>query len=229
MSAPDHSRWSDDLAAYVLGALERDEAAAFERHLDGCDRCQEEMRWLQPALQTLPESVERTEPPPQLRESLMAEVRADARAEREASERPAQARSWGWLLKPAAGLAVVALLVAGVVGYEVGKDGSGDGGGTTVERQVGGINVKMVQEGNSGTLQLAGVHQLPPDKVLEAWVEREGQVEAVPALFVPDRAGQAETRIADMSGVAVVMVTEEPQGGSDQPTGDPIMTMKVPS
>jgi anti-sigma-K factor RskA len=230
MNASDHNRWSEDLAAFVLGALEREEAAAVERHLEGCSRCQEEMRWLQPALQTLPESVERLEPPPQLRESLMAEVRADARAQTTA-QRPARSRSWGWLLKPAAGFAVVALLVAGVVGYEVGKDGSGgdNTGGTTVERQVGRINAKMVQEGNSGTLQLAGVHQLPPDKVLEAWVEREGQVEAVPALFVPDREGQAETRIADMSGVAVVMVTEEPQGGSDQPTGEPIMTMRVPS
>jgi anti-sigma-K factor RskA len=226
MNASEHTRWSDDLAAYVLGALERDEAGAFGRHLESCSRCQEEVRWLQPALQTLPESVERTEPPPQLRENLMAEVRAEARAAR-APERQAPSRSWGWLLKPAAGLAVVALLVAGVVGYEVGKDGSG-GGGTTVERQVGGINVKMVQEGNSGTLQLAGVHQLPPDKVLEAWVERDGKVEAVPALFVPDRNGQAETRIADMSGVKVVMVTEEPQGGSAAPTGEPIMTMAVP-
>jgi anti-sigma-K factor RskA len=229
MNASDHNQWSEDLAAFVLGALEREEAAAVERHLESCSRCQEEMRWLQPALQTLPESVERLDPPPQLRQSLMAEVRAEARAQT-AAERPARARSWGWLLKPAAGFAVVALLVAGVVGYEVGKDGSGrdSGGGTTVERQVGGIDVKMVQDGNSGTLQLAGLHQLPPDKVLEAWVEREGKVEAVPALFVPDRNGQAETRIADMRGVKVVMVTEEPQGGSETPTGEPIMTMAVP-
>ena len=227
MSAPDHNRWSDELAAYMLGALEGEEARAFERHLEGCERCREQMRWLQPALQTLPEAVERTEPPRQLRESLMAEVRADARR---SEERPAPSRSWRWLLKPAAGFAVVALLVAGVVGYEVGRNDSGPGGGaTTVERRVDGIEVKMVQEGSSGTLELAGVHQVPPDKVLEAWVERGGQVEAVPALFVPDRHGQAETRIADMSGVTTVMVTEEPQGGSDQPTGKPIMVMKVPS
>lgn len=225
MNADDHNRWSDDLAAYALGALDRDEATELERHLEGCERCQEEMRWLAPAVQTLPESVERQEPPRQLREALMAEVRDDAR---EARARPAPPRRWRWLLKPAAGFAVVALLVAGVVGYEVGKDGSADGGASTLERQVGGITVKMVQEGDRGTLQLSGVHQLPPDKVLEAWVERDGEVEAVPALFVPDRNGQAETRIADMNGVETVMVTEEPQGGSAQPTSEPIMTMAVP-
>jgi anti-sigma-K factor RskA len=226
MNVSDHNRWSEDLAAYLLGALDADEAATMERHLEGCERCQEEMRWLEPALQTLPESVERQEPSPQLRQSLMAEVRADVH---EAEARSAPARSRRWLLKPAMGFAVVALLVAGVVGYEVGNGGSdGDGNATTLERQVDGLAVKMVQEGESGTLQLSGVHQLPPDKVLEAWVERDGEVEAVPALFVPDRNGQAETRIADMNGVAVVMVTEEPQGGSDQPTGEPIMQMAVP-
>lgn len=226
MNASEHTRWSDDLAAYALGALEREEAAAFERHLESCSRCQEEMRWLRPALQTLPESVERTEPPPQLRESLMAEVRADARAAR---ERPERARSRRWLLKPAVGFAVVALLVAGVVGYEVGKSGSGSDAGNTVVRQVDGLTVKMIQEGSGGTLQLEGVKQLPSDKVLEAWVEREGEVEAVPALLVPDRHGHAETTIADMSGVETVMVTEEPRGGSDAPTGEPIMSMEVPS
>ena len=60
-------------------------------------------------------------------------------------------------------------------------------------------------------------------------MEREGKVEAVPALFVPDRNGQAETTIADMTGVEIVMVTEEPQGGSEAPTGEPIMSMAVPS
>ncbi len=224
MNADDHNRWNEDLAAYMLGALDRDEAAELERHLEGCKRCQEEMRWLEPAVQVLPESVERQEPPRQLREALMAEVRDDVR---EAQARPAAARSRRWLLKPAIGFAVVALLVAGVVGYEVGNDGSSGGGASTLERQVGGINVKMVQEGDSGTLQLSGVHQLPQDKVLEAWVEREGEVEAVPALFVPDRNGQAETRIADMNGVETVMVTEEPQGGSESPTSEPIMTMSV--
>ncbi|HEX8051309.1 MAG TPA: zf-HC2 domain-containing protein, partial [Solirubrobacterales bacterium] len=125
MSATEHSRWSDDLAAYMLGALDPREAEDFERHLEGCEHCQEELRWLQPAVHALPEELERTEPPPQLRASLMAEVRADAEAEtRSAPARPARSRRW--FLKPAVGFAVLALLVAGVVGYEVGNDGGGE-------------------------------------------------------------------------------------------------------
>lgn len=226
MNAADHNRWSEDLGAYLLGALEPREAEELERHLEGCERCREELRWLEPAVQSLPETVARQEPPPQLRETLMAEVRADARAdERSASPEPARRRSW--FLKPAMGFAVLALLVAGVVGYEVGRDG-GSGSGSTIEREIDGIAVTMVQEGDGGTLQFANLHQPPSGKVLEAWVLREGEVEAVQPLFVPDRHGRAEATIADMSGVEEVMVTEEPRGGSETPTGEPVFAMSVP-
>jgi anti-sigma-K factor RskA len=228
MTTTDHSRWSDDLAAYMLGALDPREVEEFEHHLQGCERCREELRWLEPAVQTLPEEVARQEPPLQLRETLMAEVRADANAEeRPVAAKPARMRRW--FLKPAVGFAVLALLVAGVVGYEVGKDGGGEeGGASTIVRQIDGMTVTMIQEGDGGKLELAGVPQPPKDKVFEAWVERDGEVEAVPALFVPDRHGHAETTIADMSGVETVMVTEEPRGGSETPTGEPLMTMSVP-
>lgn len=230
MSSTDHTRWSEDLAAYMLGALTPDEAAGFERHLEGCECCQAELRWLEPALYSLPEAAGRQQPSPRVRESLMAEVRADARRAHGA-ERAEGHRSFfsGWLLKPAMGLAVLALVVAGILGYELGTDGGEGGGPTTIERQLdNGIAVTMVQDGERGTLQLSNLPEVRSDKVLEAWVEREGEVEAVPALLVPDRNGQAETTIADMSGVATVMVTEEPRGGSEAPTGEPIMSMEVP-
>jgi anti-sigma-K factor RskA len=227
MTTADHKRWSEDLAAYMLGALDPREAEEFEHHLDGCEHCQEELRWLEPAVHALPEEVERTEPPPQLRESLMAEVRADARVQ--ARPAPSRPKARRWFLKPAVGFAVLALLIAGVVGYEVGKDGDGEGGGASkIVRQINGMTVTMIQEDDSGKLELAGVPQPPKDKVFEAWVERDGEVEAVPALLVPDRHGHAETTIADMSGVKTLMVTVEPRGGSETPTGETIMEMPVP-
>jgi anti-sigma factor RsiW len=222
-----HTRWSEDLPAYVLGALEPTEAAAFERHLDGCRRCRAEVRWFEPAVATLPESVERREPPRSLRRSLMAEVRADAKGE--TPPPPARSRwfSRDILLRPAIGLAVLTLTVAAVAGYELGK-GGGEGGASTEVMREHGVTVKMVREGNGGTLELANVRRMPPTKVLEAWVRRNGTMEPVPALFVPDRAGRASTMIADMAGVDAVMVTQEPQGGSEEPTSVPIVTMSIP-
>lgn len=239
MSGSDHTRWSEDLAAYMLGALESGEAAQFERHLEACERCRNEVRWFEPAVNSLPEAVERQEPPPRLRESLMAEVRADTRAA-EAETDGEGGSVLGWIrgnfsprgLRLAGAFVALALAIAAASGYEIGKGGSGsggNGGAVTLSSREHGIDVKMVREGDGGTLHLAGVHQLPPGKVLEAWVRREGKVEAVPALMVPDRKGQAETTIASMKGVDTVMVTEEPQGGSEEPTTPAIVTMTVPS
>jgi anti-sigma-K factor RskA len=236
-----HERWNDDVAAYMLGALDPAEAAELERHLESCERCRERVRWLEPAVRMLPEEVERVEPPAPLRERVMAEVRADAAEAGAGAAEPetrTERKSGGWFSRlgggaygwrPLAGLAVMALALVAVTGYEIGNGGSGDGGGgeTITSGKAPGITAEMVPEGEGGTLRLANVHQLPEEKVLEAWVQRNGEVEAVPALFVPDRDGNASTMIESMDGVEVVMVTYEPKGGSDAPTSKPVVTMPI--
>lgn len=240
MSETEHDRFSENIAAYALGALEPEEAAELERHVEGCERCRSELRWLEPAVRSLPESVERHEPPRELRRRLIEEVRDDARRAPAAAadgprERPERRRarrglgSLGW--RPLAGLALALVALAVVTGYEIGSDGSGDGGGTAstiVAGHAPGVTAKMVREGDGGTLHLANVKPLPDGRVLQAWVRRDGEVEAVPALFVPNREGNASTTIDDMTGVDTVMVTSEPSGGSRAPTSAPIMTMEVP-
>jgi len=239
MTETSHERWSEDVAAYMLGALEPEQAAELERHAEGCERCREEIRWLTPALDALPESVERIEPPRELRSRVMAEVRADAGP----ADAPAAAGLFGrassWLrelgsgpmgLRPVAGVAVAVLVVAAVAGFAIGGGiGSDEGGATStvVAGKAPGITAKMVSEGDSGTLHLDNVEQLPSDRVLQAWVQRDGEVEPVEALFVPDRQGQASTELPDMEDVEVVMVTKEPSGGSATPTGEPLISIAV--
>jgi anti-sigma-K factor RskA len=242
MNENDHERRSEDVAAYMLGALEPGEAAELERHADGCERCREQMRWLTPAVDALPEDVERLQPPPELRAQLLAEVGADAAGDVRGDD-PAVAtgffsRASSWLrdlgsgpmgLRPVAGVAVAVLVVAAVAGFAIGGGiGSDAGGGaesTIVTGKAPGVTAEMVSEGDSGTLHLANVQQLPSDRVLEAWVRRDGRVEAVEALFVPDREGRASTELPDMEGVEVVMVTREPSGGSETPTSAPLITI----
>jgi anti-sigma factor RsiW len=247
MNETDHGRWRDDLAAYLLGALEPEEAAALERHTEGCERCRSELEWLTPAARALPESVERLQPPRRLRARLMAEVRADAAAQarpgdrrrgeaegglrRRASRRLRGLGAGSRGLRPLAGVAA-ALVVLVVAGYAIsGGFGSGSDGGASTTIVVGkppGVTAKMVREGDAGTLKLTDVKRLPSDRVLQAWVRREGKIEPVRALFVPDRRGRAATTIADMRGVDTVMVTAEPAGGSPTPTSSPIVTMSIP-
>jgi anti-sigma factor RsiW len=240
MTDMDHDRWREDLAAYMLGALAPEEAEALERHAEGCERCRGEMVWLTPAVGALPETVQRLEPAPELRQRLMAEVRAEADpAPTVHTEAGLLRRVSAWFrrlgsgpmgLRPVAGFAAAVLVVAAVAGIAI---GGGIGGGeaetsTVVAGNPPGVTAKMVSHGGEGTLQLANVHQVPNDRVLEAWVRRDGEVEPVRALFVPDSAGRASTTIADMNGVDLVMVTAEPRGGSDAPTSSPIVSVPVP-
>jgi len=241
----DHERWSEDVAAYMLGALEPEEAAALEHHAEGCERCRAEIRWLTPALDALPESVEREQPPAELRARLLAEVRADvgagaaAGASRGAAKPGLAERASAWVrelgsgpmgLRPVAGVAVAVLVVAAVAGFAIGGgigSDSSDKTSTLLYGEPPGVTAKMVSEGDSGTLHLANVKPLPSDRVLEAWVQRDGEVEAVEALFVPDREGRASTELPDMEGVEAVMVTTEPEGGSESPTSAPIVTIPI--
>jgi anti-sigma-K factor RskA len=86
----------------------------------------------------------------------------------------------------------------------------------------------MVSQGESGTLHLANLHQLPRDKVLQAWVQRGERVESAKTLFVPNPDGTASATIDGMDGVTTVMVTAEPRGGSTQPTSPPIVSVSIP-
>jgi hypothetical protein len=246
MNEHEHDSRLEEVAAFAIGGLDPDRVDELEKHLAGCKRCQEELRWLSPAVQALPEAVERQAPPPELKQRLMTEVRADAAAEErrarteERRERAASRPGIGeWLRglniggltwKPLAGLALAILVIAGGVGFAVGN-GGGSGGAHTweVEPPSNGIAAKVVTEDGRGELHLTGVEPLPKGRILEAWVERHGIVEAVPALFAPDQAGRASTTIESMKGVTAVMVTREPAGGSKKPTTKPLAAVPIES
>ncbi|HEY0277423.1 MAG TPA: anti-sigma factor [Solirubrobacterales bacterium] len=237
MSKNEHDARLEEAVAFALGSLDPEQADDFKEHLKTCKRCQEELRWLAPAVRALPEAVEPQTPAPALKMRLMEEVHADVEAEErraQAAKREERAATGGgfsaWLgslrvgsltWKPIAGLALVILVVAGGIGYAVGTGGSGSDNIHTWELKAeenAGIAATVVREGEKGEIHLAGLKQLPKGKVLEAWVEREGKVEPVPALFAPDKAGNASTTIDDMENVSIVMVTREPEGGSKTPS-----------
>ena len=151
MSERDHESRRDEIAAYLVGALEPSEAAALERHLAGCPDCRAELRWLQPAAQMLPESVERVEPPPELRERILGQASSEiAPAPTQAASEPSRAKRTRWPLfsgwRPLAGFAALALVAAAIAGYAIRGD-SGRGGATTtmVAGKPPGVTARMTQ------------------------------------------------------------------------------------
>jgi anti-sigma-K factor RskA len=231
----DHMRYEDELAAYMLDALTGDEAREFERHLEGCARCQERARWLQPSVELLPMTVEQVEPPAELRERLMSTVRAEAAAPARPAREPRapRARS-GWLrglvALPRPALALGAVLVAiagGVIGYAL---GTGDDGTTTstisAQVSVPGARATLERDGDSGVLRVSGLPQRR-NRIYEVWLAR-GQEVRPAGLFQVDRNGEAAAAIPrGLDRTDRVMVSLEPPRGSLQPTTDPLLVAEV--
>jgi anti-sigma-K factor RskA len=230
-----HTERRDDLAAYALGALDTAQAAEVEEHVAGCQGCAEYLRWLQPAVDLLPASVEQLEPPASLRASLMREVRADAAAAAPAAaERPRRRWNWsGFALRPATVLAAVVVLAAGLaVGYVL-----SDSGGPERER----IEAHAVGSIPAGTLAATLEHGAGGDAILhvqrapapengdvyQTWVSRGGTMEPA-ASFTPHEDGTQEVALGDsLDGADAVLVTEEPSADEQQPTSPPILRADI--
>jgi anti-sigma-K factor RskA len=232
MTEMSHEARRDEIASYLLGALDPGEVADLEQHLAECGDCRRELERLRPAALVLPETVERVDPPPGLRARIMDDVRADVAPQRGAA---AGSRRWTefWRrpggLRMAVGMAVLVVAVAIAGGYALRGADSGGGTSTVVAGEAPNLTAEMVSEGDTGTLRLANVEQLPPDEVLQAWVQRGETVESAGVLFVPDASGRAAAAIEDLDGVDAVMVSVEPQGGSPEPTSEPLIRVPLTS
>ena len=225
-----HERYRGDLAAYALGALEEREAAELQSHLADCEACRMQLRWLEPAVDLLPRSVEQLEPPAGIRKRLMATVRAEARdasgAGIEAAE-PRRWRDWGTLFwRPATAVAASALLIVGAAaGYLLHQPGESSSVITARPLSAAPPNLAgaLEREDGSAILTMSRLPALPPNDVYEVWVKRDGTLEPS-SLFVPRRDRTAEAAVpGPFDDADAVLVTREPRGGSQHPTSPPLL------
>ena len=223
----------EDLTAYVLGALDPSEEREVAAHSADCASCERELRALAPAVGILAESVEQREPPPELRERLMTVVRAEAAPAPEGAERR-PARRWrrpdlgALLLRPATGIAVVAVAVAALAGYLVAGDDGGERASTVpAAATMPGAGGSLVVQGDQATLR---VHGMPPPAgggVYQVWVA-DGPVTRPSATFVPGADGSANAAVPEAAGDAdKVLVTREPRAGLTAPTSPAVLEVEL--
>jgi anti-sigma-K factor RskA len=230
---PSHDELHDDLAAYALGALEDAEAERLRIHLEGCEACMRQLRWLEPAVELLPRTVEQLEPPQGLRDVLLETVRAEAPPAAREPPRRASAGRWRGLglalWRPATAVAAAAMLIVGVVaGYLIHEPGNGT---STLEAQaMPGAKLAtgvLERDGNSGILRVQGMPSLARDQVYEVWVQRDGGL-MPSSLFVPRRNHTADAAVpGQLNGADAVLVTKEPRGGSKHPTSSPLLSVQL--
>ncbi len=222
-------------AAYVLGALEPHEAAAFELHLERCAVCREEIDSLSGVVRALPMSTPQLRAPRRLRRRVRRAVRHGSPS-LDRPHRRSPRPSWTWspslpsLGRAPAALAgsLLALAAAAVV---VISAGSGPGGTLLQARVTGGIAGAAQLRVVNGHAELVLRHLTAPGKgrIYEVWL-KHGSAEPVPAsvLFTVNASGDADVGLPDdMRGVSAVMVTSEPLGGTLKPTRSPVIVANL--
>jgi hypothetical protein len=128
-----------------------------------------------------------------------------------------------------------ALLVAGVLaGTALDRDPSGQA--EPVERTVA-VRVDLERApGGSAELRVSGDEAMlvgtgmpaPPDgRIYQVWVMPKGSntPEPTDVLFAPRRDGSIVAAIPNVRDAKTVLVTDEPLGGSDEPSRTPFMTV----
>jgi anti-sigma-K factor RskA len=223
VSASEHGRRSEDVGAYLLGALTELEARAFERHVMACAECRDELERLRPAVEAVARSPEQFEAPPSLRRSLMKAAREDAPA---ASARGRLRMPRITLRWPQLAAAAAAFALAGVViGLSVNSSSERSVQATT---RLPGAAARLTVVEDSATLRVSGLPVLSGNRVYEVWVQHDGAVRPAGALFAVHSSGRGAAAIPrKLHDGDRVMVTRERAGGVRSPTEAPIIVARA--
>jgi len=225
-------------AGYALDALDPDERRAYEAHLPGCEHCQTELASFWETTEALAVAASGPEPSPQLRERILADVRAEP-PQIVVPFEPRRRRAVPVLAAAAAVAAVVALGIglwasnlssrlddtrAALERERAAAEILVDPAARTVSLEAGDGQLVVDSRGQA-VLALHGLDPAPSGKTYEVWIVEGGT--PVPAGLFPGRDG-ADVVIVDGTVDAgnVVAVTVEKAGGVKTPSTTPIVASK---
>jgi len=251
MSVERHNAQEENVGAYLLSALTEIEERAFEKHLQDCPVCQDEVDRLRSAVDALPRSVEPATPPARLKTSLMATVRADAReatgeARRQGLARRLRERVAGLndaLMGMRPGVAWVAASIVLLTGVLAGATGLYAISGVNTEEDppqavTAKVDKTRVPNG-SGSLVLPAdardgavlrVHGLPTlenDSVYQVWLKRKDEVISQ-STFTVGEDGEGAAAVTDsLESADAVMITRERAPRAKAPTEASILRVRL--
>jgi len=253
MSVERHNAQEENVGAYLLSALTEIEERAFEKHLQDCPVCQDEVDRLRSAVDALPRSVEPATPPARLKTSLMATVRADAReatgeARRQGLARRLRDRVAGLNdalmgMRPgAAWVAASIVLLTGVLGGATGLYAISGGGTSDDDNRPQAVAAKVDKTrvpNGSGSLVLPAdardgavlrVHGLPTlenDSVYQVWLKRKDEVISQ-STFTVGEDGEGAAAVTDsLESADAVMITRERAPRAKAPTEASILRVRL--
>jgi anti-sigma-K factor RskA len=225
--------------AYALDALTEIERAGFARHLASCEACAVEVAELSETASRLGAAAWEA-PPPGLRTAVLSEVtrtrQVPARRDEPATRDEFAVRRWRrWTAAAvAAGVVAIGGVATTVVIEERRVDqiaaeqarltavlAAGDATVRSADVTGGGrVTVAMSPSLDQGVVLVSQLPEPPAGKAYQLWLITGNSPASVGVMA----AGQRDGTVAlDSLGTADTLgVTVEPEGGSDQPTSDPI-------
>jgi anti-sigma factor RsiW len=228
------------VGAYAVDALDDLERAAFERHLAECPACQQEVAGLQEAAGLLG-ALSTTAPPPSLRDRVLADI-TTVRPLPPAVEPPvvvtgAHAPGGRSRFRPRLLVAAAAALIAlggAVTVAQPWEDESSQTQLTAAERVAAaedaetftrtldnGAEATLVRSRslNEAVLVTNDMPDAPDGSVYELWLVHDDQMVPAGLMSGGDHEIVLEGDPATANGFGI---TVEPDGGSDQPTSEPV-------
>jgi anti-sigma-K factor RskA len=224
--------------AYAVDAVDDVERARFERHLEACAACREEVRSLQATAALLGAS--RSEQPPSALRASVLEAAARTRQDRPApAESGTRVRRWVRLLPAAAAVLLVATLALGgalVINADRLDDARQEArqlesrlDRLTAESSVdlaGGGRLELVRGEGAAIVELVDAPAPAEGRTYQLWlVTPAGEASSAGLL----RSGTGSAFVERLGSAAALAVTEEPAGGSEQPTMEPLGVVPLAS
>jgi len=238
-------QWREAAAAYALGALSAEEASAFEAHLEGCAACRADVQAFHEVAGHLAEAAPSAVPAPGLRERVLRE----ARRVRPLPRSPRRVPLVPWLAAAAALLLAVGL---GRGYLRARGDGDAlrvqlGRAHDSIAQQQQVLATILAPDVTTAALASKGqppsarlfwnparhrvvisVFHLPPapaGRTYQLWAIARGQAPVSVGIFNTTPDGRLVAAMDVPAGLVfeVTAVTEEPAGGSPQPTQSPFL------
>lgn len=226
----------DDAGGYVLRAMPDGEWERYSAHVADCQVCAGKVAELAFVSDALLSAVPQLTAPPEIRDRVMSVVRAESElllAAGPMADLPVQRAPRRRFALPSLRLWPATVLAAGLLGLGIGGGALivGAEEDATSPRTVAcasapsGASCQVRVSGDSTKLIVAGLQTPPEGRIYQVWLDRDNGTAPEPteALFSV-RKGRATVNVpGDLTDVKQVLVTDEPVGGSEVPTRQPVI------
>jgi anti-sigma-K factor RskA len=225
-----HEDMNSYVASYVLGALPQDEIAFVRAHILSCDECMAEADRLAEVTSSLALAVEEVPLSAGFADRVLDEAVGHATEETARGATPRRRWSFASLAAGTAVLLAFAVMTTNLVQTRNEAQRteqaltallhSNDG---VALQGAGGAVGRVVSSAGESYLVLAGLDEAPKNHIYQLWLLR-GDEAPVSARIFNATEGIAIVRMtARVEDYEAAAITVEPEGGSVQPTTDPIM------